>query len=540
MNLLKRFRHAWTALAVLLIPAAVLADGMYVPERAYSALPTIPVQRALIVYRDGMETLVVESAMETESPSVGWILPLPAEPVELAPAEGGLLTTLAIRTGPRVVHDLHEVYWPAVLILGLVAPVALKAILSKNGVTLFGTLVWIILYGLGLGLFSPAGGRNSAHTAVAVRTSQRIGNYDVAVLRAPAAAALSDWLEENAFHPLDERGLALVEDYIQEGWCFVVARLVRDEGGEATPHPIAATFPAAEPVYPMRLTALAGSMVRVELYVAAENMAQAPGFRCAASAVYRPMQPEDRGALFRRIHQLMNRLLVAQPDLCEQLWDGCIVTRLQADLEPKVMDKDVELELVKFEPHWDHVYSARGRFEAALSVFLWGAVPLAFCCAVAFYRRTWPSKWAGRCLALLTGVVLAIAGIVYATATVVAVGPDTGTLDIWNRQGLYKPVAQAMIRSGDLHAGMSPREIDAFPQRALDLGLIGPDYAEEFLINPFTGAPSRSERSPGNFATRRVGDEVWFCLYDEYGRESLVVALPSTAAGKGDAGTTKE
>ena len=539
MNPLKHFRHAWTPLAILLVPASVFADGMYVPERAYSALPTIPVQRALIVYRDGMETLVVESAMKTDSPSVGWILPLPAEPVELAPAEGGLVTTLAICTGPTVTHDLHEIYWPAVLILGLVAPVALKAMLSKNGVTLGGVLAWILLYGLMFSLFSPAGGTSPSHSAVAVRTSQRIGNYDVAVLRTPAAAALSDWLEENAFHPLDERGLALVEDYIQKGWCFVVARLVRDEGGEATPHPIAATFPAAEPVYPMRLTALAGSTVRVELYVAADRMAEAPRFRCAASAVYHPLPKQEKYAVAWFHYVWTFGLAVAQPELCDVLWDGCIVTRLQADLKPEAMDKDVELGLVKFEPHWDHVYSARGRFGAVLAVLLWGAVPLAFCGSVAFYRRTWPGRWAGRCIALLLGGVLAIAGIVYATAPVVPVGPGMRLYDIWTRQEAYEMIARAMIRSGDLHAGMSAREMDAVPQRALDLDLIDPDYAVEFLTNPFTGTPSRCERSPGNFATRRIGDEVYFCLYDEVGRESRVVALPLPPAGKGDTGTTE-
>jgi hypothetical protein len=539
MNPLKCLCHVWIAVAILFVSEAAFADGVYLPERAYPALPRIPVQRALIAYRDGMETLVVESAMETESPSVGWILPLPAEPVELAAADGGMLTTMAVCTGPAVTHDLHNVYWPAVLILGLVAPVALKAMLSKNGVTLGGVLAWILWYGLMFSLFSPAGGTSPSHTAVAVRASQRIGKYDVAVLRAPAAAALSDWLEENAFHPLDERGLALVEDYINRGWCFVVARLVRDEGGEATPHPIAATFPAAEPVYPMRLTALAGSTVHVELYVAADRMAEAPRFRCAASAVYHPLPKEEEYpfAWFQYAHPF--NLAVAQPELCDVLWDGCVVTRLQADLKPESMDKDVELELVEFEPHWDHFYSARGRLGASIAILLWGAVPLAFCCAVAFYRRTWPGRWAGRCIALLAGGVLAIAGIVYATAPVVPVGPGTRLHDIWTRQEAYEMIAQAMVRSGDLHAGMSAREMDAVPQRALDLDLIEPDYAEEFLTNPFTGTPSRCERSPGNFATRRIGDEVYFCLYDEVGRESRVVALPLPPAGKGDNGTTE-
>ena len=46
------------------------ADGVYIPQRAYPALPTIPVQRAIIIHRDGIETLIVESTFQSKSPDV--------------------------------------------------------------------------------------------------------------------------------------------------------------------------------------------------------------------------------------------------------------------------------------------------------------------------------------------------------------------------------------------------------------------------------------------------------------------------------------
>jgi hypothetical protein len=79
--------RAQRLLAVLAAVAAMLAaapaargDGMYFPEHAFPELPTIPMQRALIVHKGGMETLVVESTFKSGSPGVGWVLPLPAEP----------------------------------------------------------------------------------------------------------------------------------------------------------------------------------------------------------------------------------------------------------------------------------------------------------------------------------------------------------------------------------------------------------------------------------------------------------------------------
>jgi len=84
---------------------------------------------------------------------------------------------------------------------------------------------------------------------------------------------------------------------------------------------------------------------------------------------------------------------------------------------------------------------------------------------------------------------------------------------------------------------MSAEEIAEFPKKAVELKLIEPEYAEDLLTNPFTGQPVRYERSPGNFSTRRVGDEIYFCLYDRYGREVRVVALPpppKSAVGVGD------
>ncbi len=52
-------------------------DGVYFPEPAIPKMPEVPHQRALIQFRDGIETLVVESSFQSDSNSVGWVLPVP-------------------------------------------------------------------------------------------------------------------------------------------------------------------------------------------------------------------------------------------------------------------------------------------------------------------------------------------------------------------------------------------------------------------------------------------------------------------------------
>src|SRR5690606_30527449 len=82
---------------------------------------------------------------------------------------------------------------------------------------------------------------------IAIASTQRVGNYDATVLRADDAAALSQWLADQELAPLGASEQAIVDGYIARGWCVVVARLAREGGGGATPHPLVASFPAAQP-----------------------------------------------------------------------------------------------------------------------------------------------------------------------------------------------------------------------------------------------------------------------------------------------------
>ena len=84
----------------------VYADGKYFPEKAYKAAPAIPSQRAILVYRAGIEKLTIESALDGKGHEFGWIIPLPSLPTEFKKVSPGLIQTFSLAVQPKVIHDL--------------------------------------------------------------------------------------------------------------------------------------------------------------------------------------------------------------------------------------------------------------------------------------------------------------------------------------------------------------------------------------------------------------------------------------------------
>ena len=131
-------RFSYFLICLLFLSTAhAWANGCYIPQRAYPALPTIPVQRAIIVHRQGQETLIVESGFQTASPEVGWILPLPAAPTKLEVAERGMITSLNMSLRPKITHDLHT-YLSSTVVFVMI-PLTLTLLL----VVLFRKTKWI-------------------------------------------------------------------------------------------------------------------------------------------------------------------------------------------------------------------------------------------------------------------------------------------------------------------------------------------------------------------------------------------------------------
>lgn len=282
-------RTAWSAICVWVLlgtAARARGNGKMYPLARLPVAPKIPTQRALVVWRDGVETLVVESAAETASPEVGWVLPLPSEPTTLEVADAGMLTSMTACQRPEIVGPRPWIWQVPCLLCLLVLPATLATISIPDAVqrrktrTRVFVLCLCLCTLLAFAWFMPTLGHSpvdmlpddSGVPGVSISSTQRVGEYDATVLRADDPGALDTWLTTNGLTGLDATDRPVVADYIARKWCFVVSRF-RKDAATVTPHPIRATFPAQRPVYPMKLTGTAGSETRVELFVIAASIA---------------------------------------------------------------------------------------------------------------------------------------------------------------------------------------------------------------------------------------------------------------------------
>jgi hypothetical protein len=167
--------------------------------------------------------------------------------------------------------------------------------------------------------------------------------------------------------------VTIARDYIRDGWHFVVSRLRREGSGLSVPHPIAMTFPAAEPVYPMRLTALADSETYLELFVAAEQRASAPGTPLRADFCDHYRYRGDLGRNYEDGSQSVAGFQsesfgadIGHPAAMRELWDGCCLTKLTGTFSPDDMSSDIRLDWDAAGPSRRHHFSRQGAWHVGV------------------------------------------------------------------------------------------------------------------------------------------------------------------------------
>ncbi len=359
------------------------ADGMFFGEKAFKTPPAIPMQRALIAYKSGVETLIVESAFESPGQSAGWVLPLPAPPTKMDKADPWLLQMMSFRIQPEIIHRVERreknvtfltltvFFWT--LIIWACRPKSRISII----IALIPLLIFIFFFPIadllntGSGITLGQGLEINRNQEIKILNRTTIGNYDVTVLNAATPQALNTWLEANGFTTLTEPGERIVADYIQGKWCFVTAKLLHNASGLSTPHPLHLTFPAPAPVYPMRLTALAGTPVYLELFVISDQSACADPLEIEVCDVYKKKN--------RYYYQgrSFNLTMDALSGIENQ--DSFWLTKLSGTLKPKAMKNDIAIQWQNKNPFQATFYSRQGAIDTGRfwSLFIWAfGIPL--------------------------------------------------------------------------------------------------------------------------------------------------------------------
>lgn len=392
----------WLAGALLLAAAGAggeaRGDGKVLPPVLLAQEVAMPDQRALLAWKDGVETLVIESSFVGEGTDFAWVVPLPAKP-EVEAATRGTLPSVAALMLP-VVRPAVEELWLVILFFGLVVVAAalagwrtigyglrvvvvagagcavgsvLEAMFGlgplfptvgmalacalgwgaiKRGASLFVHLIAVIVGVLCFGILLPTMGKvrgtmgDGPPEAGGLITERRVvGDFDVTLLSGREGASVARWLADNGF-ALPDAARAEAERHAAAGGWFVASRVRRDfaERGKSVPAPLVFRFPSERPVYPMRFTgAGATEPLEVELFVFGPERAVTDGLEPRAWAPVEFGEPDANARYRRGTGQPHDARVVTHPQLRRLAEGAAVVTHLRGKLSPSEMQADLVL-----------------------------------------------------------------------------------------------------------------------------------------------------------------------------------------------------
>ena len=180
--------------------------------------PKIPYQRALILFEEGSETLILQSRYEIpesyDNTILGWVVPLPAIP-EVASTSADearfLFLDLSRYFQPRVTRVVPNIFTVLFLTVAGLSLVTLLICLISYVVPFpqwlrqnRGKLVRYSMWGLLLSfvmaiLMIPNFMSYRGAMGVDIIAEHRVGIYDVSIVRSEVADDLIDWLNKHEF-----------------------------------------------------------------------------------------------------------------------------------------------------------------------------------------------------------------------------------------------------------------------------------------------------------------------------------------------------
>lgn len=539
--------------------ASARADGKVFAPVMVPQQVAMPDQRALLAWKDGVETLVIESAFVGKGTDFAWVVPLPDKPEVFAATRGTLPAAVALMQ-PVVEKGAGGLAALGIL-AGVVGMVALgfgwrgvdvlfrASVLGLLGAILggvvggffsvpewswvigAGVVVWLgrgfvrkssrlldVLLTLLLGLVLAAmmipsfgkvrgvaesGGETIGNVTVERRV---VGDFDVAVIAGREGSGVVGWLEANGF-AMDDAARSVAAEHAAAGGWFVASRVRREfaESGRSVPAPLAFRFKAERAVYPMRLTgAGVKEGLEVELVVFGPSRAEASGLAARAVA---PVEFTNVGALAGRRGEPQPRdaRKVSHPELKRWAEGTLAATWLRGTLSPAQMQTDVVVNWGEgASPVGLHAMAEGDAWVDALALGGIVCVAGALVCGLVFPPGRPPTKWA----VLVFGVAVGVGGWLRATTPTVEVTKASGGIPWYE----LRQVSQlAMLTLWE----MAPETGDAEVRAAFGRELAKFSRGNGWLV--------RMGDAPGEVELQKLPDAKWRVLYyGAYGQASAI------------------
>jgi len=305
---MKRSISVALAIILSLITATpALADGGFFVSEVFDIYQ--PSQKALILYENNREDLILSVRYEGNANEFAWVIPLP--------------------NYPDIDVSDPELFWELASLTRVIIPTE----------------------GLSCGPMAPAG-------PVEVLEREVVGPYDVAILSAKDPTALVNWLNFNGY-AFPEEGEEILDEYIKKEWYFVAASINTGEEAtglaEGTIEPLKLSFDSDEIVYPLRITSLSSEQSEVLLYVFAEQKVVPKEYQFLS--LNRPEQVINYAGNEENIFYLEYEEQVSLEQLefyyvLYELWttsltgDEYHLTKLRAEVSA---DKMVDIELIRYD-----------------------------------------------------------------------------------------------------------------------------------------------------------------------------------------------
>lgn len=281
----RRFLAWWLCLS---FAARCYADGGFLPPADYTGKDlSEPCQRAVLIHRNGKETLLLFVDYRGGADRFAWIVPCPAKP--------------SVRTADiRILREVAQYYQHLRL---LAWHEKMKRRKGESG-----------------------GGAPPGAPEVSVHLTKVIGPYEIAVLSSTRARALAGWLRNNGYR-VPKRAEPVLQLYIKEKWFFAAIKVRAERGRDVTLKPLRLDFETRTPVYPLRITAVTRGVTDVRLYL----LQLVPAHASLPESPYQP------------IFQVKDDITTRCPTLVKAVpqvdWRHLAITRIHETLVPQVMTR---------------------------------------------------------------------------------------------------------------------------------------------------------------------------------------------------------